>query len=203
MPHQELQSLVGLLSFAFKVIISGRAFLRRLYDALRLETFHHYITPAMRADLKWWHHLLMKWNGIQLLRLTQDRPCLYMWTDASLTRGLNDYILNDPSQPPSINYIFTSRVPTRHSIKDDIQFREMLAIKIAMKRWLSRLTGSRVIIHYDNSAVISGLKNSTIHNPAMNVLRQLCLLFTMNDIIIVLTWILTEANELADLLSRF
>ena len=32
--HEELQSLVGLLSFAAKVIYLGRAFLRRLYDAL-------------------------------------------------------------------------------------------------------------------------------------------------------------------------
>ena len=32
--HEELQSLVGLLSFAAKVVCPGRAFLRRLYDAL-------------------------------------------------------------------------------------------------------------------------------------------------------------------------
>ena len=32
--HKELQLLVGLLSFAAKVIYPGRAFLRRLYDAL-------------------------------------------------------------------------------------------------------------------------------------------------------------------------
>lgn len=32
--HEELQSLVGLLSFAAKVVFPGRAFLRRLYDAL-------------------------------------------------------------------------------------------------------------------------------------------------------------------------
>lgn len=32
--HEELQSLVGLLSFAAKVVCLGRAFLRRLYDAL-------------------------------------------------------------------------------------------------------------------------------------------------------------------------
>ena len=32
--HEELQSLIGFLSFAAKVIYPGRAFLRQLYDAL-------------------------------------------------------------------------------------------------------------------------------------------------------------------------
>ena len=32
--HEELQSLVGLLLFAAKVIYLGRAFLQRLYDTL-------------------------------------------------------------------------------------------------------------------------------------------------------------------------
>lgn len=32
--HKELQSLVGLFSFAVKVVYPGRAFLRRLYDTL-------------------------------------------------------------------------------------------------------------------------------------------------------------------------
>lgn len=34
--HKELQSLVGLFSFAAKVVYPGRAFLRRLYDGFAL-----------------------------------------------------------------------------------------------------------------------------------------------------------------------
>ena len=51
--HIELQSLVGFLSFAAKVVISSRAFLRRLYDALRTRASRHRITSAMRLDLQW------------------------------------------------------------------------------------------------------------------------------------------------------
>jgi hypothetical protein len=94
-----------------------------------------------------------------------------MWTDASSTRGLGGYILDHPFQPPSIDHIFTSRVPTRHVIKDDIQFREILAVKFTIKRWLSKLAGLRLIIYYDNAVVVSGLKRSTIHGPAINPLR--------------------------------
>jgi Reverse transcriptase (RNA-dependent DNA polymerase) len=201
--HKELQSLISLLSFASKVVIPGRAFLRRLYDALRLETFYHHVTPAMRADLDWWHLFLTRWNGIKLLRLVQDRPLLYVWTDASSTRGLGGYILDHPSQPPFIEDVFTSRVPTRHAVKDDIQFREMLAVRFAVKCWLPRLAGTRLAIHCDNAAVVSGLKKSTIHGPAMSPLRQLAVLFAVHDIMVIPIWIPTEANELADLLSRF
>jgi len=37
----------------------------------------------------------------------------------------------------------------------------------------------------------------------MNPLRQLVLLFAVHDIVAIPTWISSEANNLADLLSRF
>ena len=49
--HRELDSAVGFLLFAFKVVISGRTFLRRLYDALSKPVKFHTITSDMRADL--------------------------------------------------------------------------------------------------------------------------------------------------------
>lgn len=201
--HKDLQSIIGLLSFASRVVIPGRAFLRRLCDALRHDVAYHHLSSAMRADLEWWHHFLTSWNGIQLLRFPHDRPCFYMWTDASSTRGLGGYLLDHPSQPPAIDRLFASRVPTRHAVKGDIQFREMLAVKFAVKRWLSLLAGSHIVIRCDNAAVVSGLKKSSIHGPAMSPLRQLTLLFAMHDIIVSAIWIPTRANELADLLSRF
>lgn len=51
--HSNLQSLLGFLSFAAKVVVPGRAFLRRLFDALRSNTRRHRITTDMRLDLEW------------------------------------------------------------------------------------------------------------------------------------------------------
>lgn len=50
--HRELESAVGFLSFAAKVMIPGRAFLRRLFDALRRPTAIYKITYEMKADLR-------------------------------------------------------------------------------------------------------------------------------------------------------
>ena len=56
--HLELQSLVGFLSFAARVVVPGRAFLRRLFDSLKNYAPYHCITTDMRADLLWWHTFL-------------------------------------------------------------------------------------------------------------------------------------------------
>ena len=49
--YLELQSLVGFLSFAARVVVLGRAFLRRLFDSLKNHVPYYYITTDMRADL--------------------------------------------------------------------------------------------------------------------------------------------------------
>ena len=61
--HQELESAVGFLPFAAKIVIPGRAFLRRLFDALRRPTAVHRITTDIKADLLWWHTFLDDWDG--------------------------------------------------------------------------------------------------------------------------------------------
>jgi hypothetical protein len=57
-PHSELESAVGVLSFAAKIVVPGRAFLRRLFNASRRPVAILHITAAMRADLLWWHTFL-------------------------------------------------------------------------------------------------------------------------------------------------
>lgn len=51
----ELDSPVGFLSFASKVIFPGRAFLRRLYNALAESTTFIHISSERKKDLQWWH----------------------------------------------------------------------------------------------------------------------------------------------------
>lgn len=127
--HQELESAVGFLSFAAKIVVPGRAFLRRLFDATRRSTTTHRITYEMRANLLWWHTYLKDWNGLKLLRLIDSRTTWHIWTDASGKLGMKGYILPSPDQVKSIRIenVFGIRVPTRHRRKD-IQFKEIKAV---------------------------------------------------------------------------
>jgi hypothetical protein len=89
--RQDLEVLVGFLSFCAKVVVPGRAFLRALYASAAKDSRYHRITAAMAKDIAWWHYFLPRWNGIKILRSSNSRPTSYIWTDASSSWGIGGY----------------------------------------------------------------------------------------------------------------
>ena len=198
--RHELESAVGFLSFAAKIVIPGRAFLRRLFNAIRRPVAMIRITKHMKADLLWWKNFLKDWNGVSLLRHVADRQTKHIWTDASGKFGLGGYILGQPDE--AIYDVFSTRVATRH-IRKDIQFKEMQAVNYALHLWLDQLRGTRVVLYCDNEACVHGLSKLSIRGLAMGPLRQIATTIAECDILLCPTWIPTHANQLADDLSRF
>ena len=200
--HRELESAIDFLSFAAKIVIPGRAFLRRLFDALRRPSTYIRITPDIKADLRWWHTYLEDWDGLKLIRHIDSRPAWHIWTDASGKYSIGGYILGHPDLLHSVQDVFSERIATRHRHKD-IQFKEIKAVHHAVKLWLTRLQGSRLILHCDNNACVYGLQKASIRGPAMAPLRDIAMLLAKYDIHLIPQWIPTKANQLADELSRF
>lgn len=65
-----LQSLIGLLNFAYKTVAPGRAFCRRLIDAtIGIKKPHHFIrvNRGMREDLAVWQQFLDQYNGVTVI----------------------------------------------------------------------------------------------------------------------------------------
>ena len=63
---REIQSLTGLLNFACTVVVTGRAFLRRLiYLTIGIRSSHFLIrlTREVKEDLKVWQQFLAGFNG--------------------------------------------------------------------------------------------------------------------------------------------
>ena len=156
----------------------------------------------MRADLLWWDTFLKTWNGLRLIRHEHSRPVWHIWTDASGKLGLDGFILERPDQLHSVQEAFSTRISSRHSHKD-IQFKEMKAVLYAIRLWLPRLQGTKIVLHCDNSACIYGLRKLSIRGPAMAPLRDIAMILATSDIILTPSWISTKENELADSLSRF
>ena len=68
--RRELESLIGLLQHACKVVRPGRSFLRRMIDLLRVprQPRHHVrLNLPFRADLQWWATFVSQWNGVAIL----------------------------------------------------------------------------------------------------------------------------------------
>ena len=85
---RELQSLIGTLSFACKVIVPGRPFLRRIIDltvGIAKPNLHIRLNNEARLDLAAWLIFLDNFNGVSVLLgqqwLTSER--LELFNDAS------------------------------------------------------------------------------------------------------------------------
>lgn len=84
----QLQSLIGMLNFACRVVPPGRPFLRRLIDLTvgRKKTYYHRrLSSEAKADLDTWGLFLNDFNGKALFPsgITHSSASLHLFTDAS------------------------------------------------------------------------------------------------------------------------
>ena len=199
---RQLESLVGLLSFATRVIPLGRPFLSRLYEALAKKTTWIHLKCELRNDLIFWSTLLKSYNGVCLRRLGAQRRTFHVYTDACKHVGYGGYLLNQPGEAPTAAYTFACAYYKAMQGKD-IVVKEMLAIVEVLRRYRTLLAGQRVVFHCDNQGVVGGLRNFTIHGTPLPELRQAALIICREDIQYETDWISTSDNFLADWLSRF
>ena len=67
---RDLQSIIGKLSFASKVIPASRMFLRQLINLtifVRLSHHRAYINSKTRKNFQWWYRFLPSWNGVAMM----------------------------------------------------------------------------------------------------------------------------------------
>jgi len=91
--HRSLETVLGFLSFASKVVPASRPFLRQLSNALTAtsRTHHIRVSSEIKKALSWFRTLLAQWNGIRLLH--HLRKFLRLWTDASEHNVIGGYCL--------------------------------------------------------------------------------------------------------------
>ena len=87
--RKELESLVGLLHHACKIVRPGRSFLRCMIALLSTANDRHVIrlNRAFRADLAWWCMLAANWNGTGLIPQDRITPTITLYTDAAGSWG--------------------------------------------------------------------------------------------------------------------
>ena len=86
----KLESLVGSLVHASRVIKPWKTFMRRLFELLAGTSHaHHHIrrNVSFRSNLLWWSTFMESWNGVALLSEGDPASQTEMWTDASRSYG--------------------------------------------------------------------------------------------------------------------
>ncbi|XP_061194309.1 uncharacterized protein LOC133202483 [Saccostrea echinata] len=174
---REMQSLIGLLNFACKVVASGRAFCRRLINStIGITKQHHRIRP-------WIHN-----NAIQLFTDSSGGPY----------GGFGIYFRGKWAYGPWPNSC------AEQGITRDMAFLELFPVVVAITLWQSHFANSMLVFHIDNMSVVHIINNSTSKSDrVMNHVRKLVLIYLKSNVCIKALYIPTKQTFIADPLSRF
>ena len=140
---KDLESLIGYLNHACKVIRPGRSFLRRMIDLLhRTHNKYHPIrlNRDFRSDLQWWRHFAAGWNGTSYIA-TSSTSCFS--SDASGNWGCGAWH----------SHLWFQWKWGTVSIQLPIVVKELLPILLAAIVWGRLWHVQKVLCYCDNQAV--------------------------------------------------
>ena len=191
-----LEEVLGFLSHCCQVVPLSRSFLRRLFSLLgRNKSRHRFlrtrIPSAARKDIRWWLYFLSSWSSISVIRHSRLNHDAAM--DASGTKGIGG-VFN--------GRLFSERIPSRHRSKH-INWKEMFAILHAFVRWHKEWAGRHLRLACDNTTVVvHALTKKSVIGETIQPLQTVLLIAAVFDIEILIFWIPSEENIVADAASR-
>ena len=154
---RQLQALAGRLSWAAGVVKGGRVFLRRIFN--QISTLKHVshkalITPAVRADLKWWADFLHTFNGRSALLDAKPLECVF--TDAC------DEAAGGIFGGDWFYFNWARDLPKAGPLH--INEKEVLAVVVAATRWAPMWANKRIIIRSDNMVTVASVNKCSSRN---------------------------------------
>lgn len=201
---KEMQSLLGSLNFACRVIAPGRAFCRRLIDStVGVKRPHHKIRVSknMKKDLALWLQFLESYNGVTLITdpawVTNDTLQLFTDSAGGSLGGFGIYFKGHWAQG----------IWPKHWVDEgltrDMTLLELFPVVAALVTWSSNFQNKKVLFHIDNQAVVHVIQSQTCRSErVMNLVRHMVLVMLSNNITVTAKYIPSCKNVIADSLSR-
>lgn len=197
--RNDLESLIGHLHHAAKVVWPGRTFIRRMINLLccfRNPTHPIRLNVEFHLDLNWWRRFLESWNGVNfwLYPGLSQVPTVVVTSDAAGALGYGAYCNQEwfngmwfePQKPLSIAY------------------KEFFPVVIAGHVWGHQWVKQHVLFRSDNEAVVAILNSRTSKIPTiMGLVRSLLFAAAKFSFTFSAVHVPGEHNEIADALSRF
>lgn len=199
----ELQSLLGLLNFACRVIAPGRAFCRRLINAtigVKKSHFKIRVSRAMKSDLETWVSFLNFYNGVTVIledKWISDHD-MELYTDSAGGKGGFGIYFGGEWAHGTWPLSWVESGVTR-----DLTFLELFPVVAALLTWEAQFRNKKLLFHIDNQAVIQILNTKTSKSErVMNLVREMVLMNLNNNTHIKAVWVPSKLNRKADFISR-
>jgi len=199
MKRRELESLVGVLSFACQLVAAARAHLSLLYTTLHsVRRGRITLSEGAVEDLWFLRHFLVTWNGSA--DLMEDRPMLPMeaFSDASSSWGYGAYWNGEMISQSWEQFGFTP---------PNIAHGELLAVLAGLLKWGAYWRHSRILLRIDSTTALAGVRSGRVSGfevgpSASKIARAILLTAAFLSISLETEWISSEDNDIADALSR-
>ena len=195
---RELQSLVGKLQHACKVVKPGRSFLRRMFELLAgMHKDHHHIrlNTSFRSDLVWWDTFLEAWNGKSFLRRPFDDAVgdVSLFSDASGSFGCGAWWAH---------HWFQFEWPGSWGGRN-IMLKEILPVVLACAVWGPQWRGRKVVVHVDNEGAVAVLNSGcSKEGQIMHLMRSLFFIVAHYQVSLRACHVPGAQNGIADAISR-
>ena len=197
--RRELESLVGHLNHACKVVRSGRSFLRRILNLLHGVKLPAHsssrirLSHGFRSDLAWWLEFVAKWNGVSFLAPPTHLPQLEVTSDASGSWGCGAW--------HEASWFQCEWGPQAGHLT--IAGKELIPVILACDTWGKTWKDRRIHCYCDNQVVVACMRSRTSKDDGlMHLLRCLTFVEAQHQCHLHPVYIDTRANHLADDLSR-
>jgi ribonuclease HI len=208
---RDLQSLIGVLAFASKVVPAGRTFLRRMLATLAgaHNKKHIPLTKEFRADVRWWLEFARPWNGVALLPdshwsspgcpIPLQAPKLELFTDACNTgfgAVWGGKWLHGQWSPQQL-------AAAQRKNKLSMPYLEMLAVAIALSTWGHLLTAKRITIRSDSETSVAAINGGACRDERlMQLVRTVLFIAARQQFALRCEHVPGTSNTAADALSR-
>ncbi|XP_063790754.1 uncharacterized protein LOC134945420 [Pseudophryne corroboree] len=199
---KHVQSLLGSLNFACRIIPMGRIFCRKLERATAgtvRQNHSVYLSREIKDDLWIWVSFLVSFNR----EVLWPAPCcsskqLQLFTDASGSLGFGAFFAGAwcaAAWPAS----WVTRGFTKNLL-----LLELFPILVALELWAGRFANRDILFLCDNLGVVHAINNQRSSSPqALRLLRHLVLVCLQCNINFRARHVPGVDNGIADALSRF